>query len=254
MGSDAFRPRTPFISCSSLLRSDARMVDLYRVSTGVEQSSGDLHRAPVHVSPAVFGGTMVGRADSIRAASQVKEDANAKKACTRPFDGAGGWDSARNRERCPSASSTLDDCSQRARWRYPAGPIRSRLRDWHRRRPRDSLSNRSRTGFRLGTVASLRTRPALSNRPHPWVRPRPRKGMRLIWSPPPGGDRETRVELRRQIAMLWRRGNELSALLFLSSAGEGEGSAGRRRLDGGTRFTEPGNVHLKRQDPAPGVE
>jgi hypothetical protein len=59
-GSDAFRPRTPFISCSSLLRSDARMVDLYRVSTGVEQSSGDLHRAQVYVSSAVLGGAMVG--------------------------------------------------------------------------------------------------------------------------------------------------------------------------------------------------
>ncbi len=36
------------------------MVDLYRVSPGAEQSSGDLHRAPVYVSSAVLGGAMVG--------------------------------------------------------------------------------------------------------------------------------------------------------------------------------------------------
>src|SRR6266436_906102 len=59
-GSDAFRPARHSFSCSSLLRSDARMADLYRVSTGMEQSSGDLHRAPVYVSSAVLGGAMVG--------------------------------------------------------------------------------------------------------------------------------------------------------------------------------------------------
>jgi hypothetical protein len=60
MGNDAFPPRRPFISCSSLLRSDARMTDQHRVSAGAEQSGGDLHRAPVYVSSAVLGGAMVG--------------------------------------------------------------------------------------------------------------------------------------------------------------------------------------------------
>jgi hypothetical protein len=116
------------------------------------QLSADLHATLRLCNVARLGCAIVGSRVAFGATSQVKEHANAENACTRPFDSVGGWDCARNDELCPSASCAFGDCWQRARWGCPAGPIRSRLRDGYRP---DSLPNRARPRFRLGTTASL---------------------------------------------------------------------------------------------------